>query len=103
METSQVSEKVKNYLIDHVGNMLMPGAPFFDEVSKEWKVSVLCRTERGIFVVGEFCLGEDLNFLVIPAKKQMLKILKKTMRRVPALVYADPSELRRKGVRAVTI
>lgn len=103
MEASKVSEKVKDYLIDEVGNMLMPGTPFFDEASKEWRVSALCRTERGIFVVGEFCLDEDLNFLAIPTKKQMLKILEKTMRRVPALVYADPSELRKKGVRAVTI
>ncbi|NUO79028.1 hypothetical protein HUU05_03050 [candidate division KSB1 bacterium] len=103
MEASRVSEKVKNYLIDNVGNMLMPGAPFFDEASKEWKVSALCRTERGIFVVGEFSLDEDLNFIAIPTKKQMLKILEKTMRRVPALVYADPAELRRKGVRAATI
>ncbi len=34
---------------------------------------------------------------MIPTKQQMLKVLKKTMRRVPVLVYADPAELRKKA------
>ncbi len=103
MEAQKVYEKVKDYLIDEVGNMVLPGTPILDKKSKAWKVPVLCRTERGIFVVGEISLDQNLNFMMIPTKQQMLKVLKKTMRRVPVLVYADPSELRKKGVRHVTI
>jgi hypothetical protein len=103
MEASKAYEKVKDYLIDKVGNMAMPGTPIFDEKAKEWKVPALCKTEQGIFVVGEFRLDQDLDFLMIPTKQQMLKILKKVMRRVPVLVYADPAELRKKGVRYVTV
>jgi hypothetical protein len=98
-----VLEKVKDYLIDEVGNMVLPGTPILDKKAKAWKVPVLCRTEPGIFVVGEISLDQNLNFVMIPTKQQMLKVLKKTMRRVPVLVYADPSELRKKGVRHVTI
>jgi hypothetical protein len=103
MEAQKVYEKVKDYLIDELGNMVLPGMPILNKKAKAWKVPVLCRTERGIFVVGEISLDQNLNFLMIPTKQQMLKVLKKTMRRVPVLVYADPAELRKKGVRHVTI
>lgn len=103
METMKAYEKVKEYLIDEIGNMVQPGSPSFDTKTNEWKVPVLWKTERGIFVVGEFCLDKDLNFVMIPTKQQMLKVLKKTMRRVPVLVYGDPKELRKKGVRHVTV
>jgi hypothetical protein len=103
MEATKVYEKVKNYLVDEIGNMVLPGAPNFDIKAKAWRVSVLCKTDRGIFIVGEISLDQKLNFLALPTRQQMLKVLKKTMQRVPVLVYADPEELRKKGVRHVTV
>ena len=103
MEATKVYEKVKDYLIDEVGNMVQPGTPILDEKLKVWKVPVLCKTERGIFVVGEISLDKNLNFLTIPTKQQMLKTLDKMTRHVPVLVYADPAKLRKKGVRHVAV
>jgi len=103
MEATKAYEKVKDYLIDEVGNMVQPGTPILDAKIKAWKVPVLCKTERGIFVVGEIGLDQNLNFLTIPTKPQMLKTLDKMTRHVPVLVYADPAKLRKKGVRHVTV
>ncbi len=103
VERLAVLEKVKEYLIGEVGNMVQPGTPILDEKLKVWKVPVLCKTERGIFVVGEIDLDQNFNFLTIPTKQQMLKTLDKMTRHVPILVYADPAELRKKGVRHVTV
>jgi len=103
MEAPNAYAKVKDYLIDEVGNMVQPGTPILDAKIKAWKVPVLCKTERGIFTVGEIALDQKLDFLAIPTKQQMLRTLEKMTRRVPVLVYADPEELRKKGVRHVAV
>ncbi|HDP98543.1 MAG TPA: hypothetical protein ENN22_05080 [bacterium] len=103
MEIKNIYDKVKDYLCDEIGNMALPGEPKFDAELKNWHVPVLCKTEKGIFLTGEILLDEDLNFIRIPAKEQMLKILETAMRLVPFLVYAEPEELKKKGLKAVAI
>ena len=103
MEAKKIYQKVKNYLIDEVGNMVQPGTPTLNEKNKAWRVPVLCKTERGIFAVGEIVLDQKLDFLAIPTKQQMLRTLEKMTRHVPVLVYADPVELRKKGVRHIAV
>jgi hypothetical protein len=36
---------------------------------------VLCKTDRGILIVGEFKLDGELNFVSIPTKEEMLAVL----------------------------
>jgi len=48
--------------------------------------------------VKEYLIAEVGNMV-----QQMLRTLEKMMRRVPVLVYADPVELRKKGVRHVAV
>lgn len=103
MESKKAYEKVKDYLIDEVGNMALPGSPTYDSSACVWRVPVLCKTEKGIFAVGEIQLDRDLNFVHIPSKKQMLKTLEIKMRQVPVLVYGDPAEMRKKGLKPVTV
>jgi len=102
MEIKKVYEKVKDYLCDEIGNMAIPGEPVFDEITRRWQVPVLCKTDKGIFVTGQFLLDEDNNFIRIPSREQMLKILATEMQQVPFLVYAKPDELENKGLKAVT-
>jgi len=103
MEIKNVYEKVKYYLIDEIGNMAMPGDPKFDSLLKRWEVPVLCKTEKGVFIAGEIILDEILNFIRIPSKEHMLKTLEIEMRRLPFLVYAEPEELKKTGLKPVVL
>lgn len=102
MEIKRVYEKVKDYLCDEIGNMAIPGEPVFDKNTKRWQVPVLCKTERGIFVTGQFLLDENINFIRIPSREQMLKILAAEMQQMPYLVYAESDELEKKGLKVVS-
>jgi AAA+ superfamily predicted ATPase len=89
-------KKVKDYLCEHVGNMVMPGTPRFNEEREIWEVAVLCKSEKGIFIVGEIWLNKELEFVRIPTKEEMLKILQMEEERMPFLVYATRDELEKK-------
>lgn len=103
MEMKKIYEKVKDYLCDEIGNMAMPGDPIFDANKRRWQVPVLCKTEKGIFITGQILLDENLNFVRIPSREQMLKILEAEMRQIPFLVYAETDELREKGLEPVLL
>lgn len=90
-------------MIDEIGNMAMPGDPKFDPTLKRWQVPVLCKTEKGVFIVGEILLNKKLDFIRIPSKEQMLKTLEAEMRQLPFLVYAEPEEQEKTGLKAVAL
>ena len=99
----EAREKVRRYLYHNVGNMLTPSKPTFDLKTNYWHVPVLCKTDRGIFVVGEFRLDKDLNFVFIPTKEEMLEVLEAQLNRTLTLVANKPDEVRMKGLTPVTI
>lgn len=103
MEIKDVYNKVKNFLIDEIGNMTLPGDPKFDPLFKQWRVPVLCKTEKGVFIIGEISLNKNLDFIRIPSKEQMLKTLEAEMKQLPFLVYAEPEELKKAGLKAVLL
>jgi hypothetical protein len=45
--------RVREYLLDNVGNMTYPGNASFDPATRRWFVPIYCRTERGATVVGD--------------------------------------------------
>jgi hypothetical protein len=83
--------------------MLAPGVPRFDEQCNVWRVPILCRTERGIFSVGELQLDTDLNIVSIPTPGEVDHIAAALAKAVPVLVFAEPEELRSKGFEPVTV
>jgi len=97
------ASKVRVYIFKHVGNNVAPGTPKFRVSDGAWHVPILCQTERGIFVVGEVLLDEELNFLRVPSKRDMDSVLDAYLRTVPLLVYADKEELEAKGFSPVTL
>ena len=101
-QIEKVSDKVRQYLWDNIGNMTEPGMPRFDERTRTWSVPVLCDTERGIFAIGEIRLDEQLNFLCLPSKLELEKAAQLFLKAVPVLVYATPEELREKGLVPIT-
>jgi len=73
----EIYEKVKKYLYGNIGHLTTAGTPRYDVKENAWKVPVLCKTERGIIVIGEFELDKDGNFLNIPTiNKRCLRLLK---------------------------
>ncbi|NCO35088.1 MAG: hypothetical protein GW893_14670 [Armatimonadetes bacterium] len=100
METV-IFQKVKDYLTDYVGELTMPGAPVFDAATRCWRVPVLCKTAKGILPVGEFVADVAGNFVAVPDKEQMLRVLRAQVVRLPFLVFGEKEELERMGVHVV--
>ena len=96
-------EKVRQYLYRNVGNMVTAGRPVFDLKNHYWRVPVLCKADRGIFIVGEFKLDEELNLVSIPTKEEMLAVLNAQLNRTLTLVTEKPDEVRVKGLTPVTL
>ena len=99
----EAREKVRRYLYRNVGNQMAAGRPVFDLESRCWRVPVFCKTDRGVFVVGEFRLDEELNFLFIPPKEEMLTVLKRQLDRTLTLVVETPERVRERGLTPVTV
>ena len=98
-----IYDKVLGYLIEYVGEKATPGDPVFVANARQYRVPVLCKTSQGIFAVGEFVLDEDGEFVSVPSKEQMLRVLENAMKREPFLVYGDREELEAKGIELVTV
>lgn len=96
-----IFQKVREYLIEHIGEMTTPGTPALDASARRWRVPVLCKTPKGILPVGEFVLDQDGNFLAVPDKEQMLRGLEAQTARLPFLVFGNKEELEKKGVKVV--
>src|SRR3989337_1606257 len=88
----EIYEKVKRYLYENIGHMTTAGTPKYDILKDLWRVPVLCKTERGIIVVGEFSLDKKGNFVNIPTEREMLKVAELEMERLPFLYYGTKNE-----------
>ncbi len=102
METV-IFQKVQDYLTDYVGELTAPGTPIFDVATRRWRVPVLCKTAKGILPVGEFVADEAGNFVAVPDKEQMLRVLHAQLERLPFLVFGEKEELEQKGVQVVAV
>jgi len=98
-----IVEKAQDYLTDHVGELTAAGAPILDAATRRWRVPVLCKTAKGILLVGEMLFDEAGNLVAVPDRDQMLRVLNTQMVRLPFLVFGDKDELERKGVQVVTV
>lgn len=99
----EVYEKVRKYLYENVGHLTTPATPKFDLKEQIWRVPVLCKTERGIVIVGEFWLDKEGNFIRIPTKEEMERVVEYEIERLPFLFYGKKSDLERKGIEVVEI
>ncbi|HLW65772.1 MAG TPA: hypothetical protein VKS79_10670 [Gemmataceae bacterium] len=65
-------KRVRDYLLDNVGHMTYPGRPSFVPDSKRWFVPILCRTDRGVKVVGDVELDQQGHIVFAPSREEML-------------------------------
>jgi len=98
-----IFQKVQDYLTDYVGELTAPGTPVLDAATRHWRVPVLCKTAKGILPVGEFLLDEAGNFIAVPDKEQMIRVLEAQLERLPYLVFGEKKALQRKGVQVVSV
>ena len=99
----EIFEKVKKYLYTNVGHLVAPGTPRFDHAQKIWKVPVLCKTERGIIIVGEFHVGEDGSFLNVPTREEMVRVVELEVEKLPFLFYGSKKQMTEERIKPVTI
>jgi hypothetical protein len=95
-KSMDIYEKVKKYLIDNIGHLTTPGTPRFDSKNGKWKVPVLCKTDRGILISGEFQLDSNGCFLYVPTKQEMLKTIELQIHNVPYLFYGKKERIKGK-------
>lgn len=100
---AMIFQKVQDYLTDYVGELTAPGTLVFDAATRLWRVPILCKTDKGILPVGEFLLDESGNFVAIPSKEQMLRVLEAQRARLPFLVFGEKEELEKKGLQVVAV
>ncbi len=99
----EIYEKVRKYLYENIGHMTTAGTPRYDLAENLWKVPVLCKTERGIIIVGEFHLDKNGNFVNIPTKEEMLKTVELEMSKLPFLYYGTKKQLNKQKIKPVVI
>lgn len=99
----EIYEKVRKYLYESIGHLTTPGTPRFDLKNKTWKVPVLCKTEKGILIVGEFQLDKDGNFISIPTKKEMAKVVEIEFNKIPFLFYGKREMIKERDIEIITI
>ena len=99
----EIYEKVRKYLYENMGHLTTPGTPKFDLKSQIWKVPVLCKTEKGILIIGEFHLDKEGNFVNLPTKEEMLKVVELEIENLPFLFYGKKDDLKKKNIKAITI
>ena len=99
----EIYEKVKKYLFENIGHLTTPGTPRFDVKNQIWKVPVLCKTDRGLLIIGEFSLDNKGNFTKIPTKQEMLKTVEMEVSDIPYLFYGNKKELEDKNIKPVTM
>jgi len=99
----EIYDKVKKYLFENIGHLTTAGTPRYDFVEKLWKVPVLCKTERGIIIVGEFLIDTNGTYVNIPTKDEMLKTVELELSRIPFLYYGTKEELGDKKIKPVVI
>jgi len=89
--------------IQGFGHLTTPGTPRSDVKNEIWRVPVLCKTDRGILIIGEFSLDNEGNFIKIPTKQEMLKTVEMEVSELPYLFYGNKKELEDKNIKPVTI
>lgn len=62
----------------------------------------MCKTERGILIVGEFTLDKKGEFVTIPTKREMFKTVEMEISKLSFLVYGDREDLEAKDIKPVT-
>ena len=67
--------RVREYLLDNVGHMTLPGTPTFDSLKNRWMVPVLCKSDRGPIVVGDVELDQKGDIVFAPSRQAMLERL----------------------------
>ena len=68
-----------------------------------WKVPVLCKTDRGIIIVGEFHIDKDDDYIDVPTKEEMMKTVELQINKLPFLYYGTRKELNKQKIKPITI
>jgi hypothetical protein len=97
----EAHEKVRKHLIRHVGHLVTAGRGSFDARRRRWRVPVLAKTDRGFLPVGEFELDEQLEFVGVPTKAELLAVLERQLANTPTLVRESPEEVVSRGLTPV--
>jgi hypothetical protein len=63
--------RVRDFLLDNIGQMTHPGNPSFDTRAQHWFVPIYCRTQDGTIVLGDVELDTDGHIIFAPSKEEL--------------------------------
>ena len=99
----EARERVRKHLYRHVGHLISAGRPLFDRKRRHWRVPALAKTDRGILPIAEFELDEELNFVTIPTKSDMMAVLRRQLAHTLTLVRESPEDAAKRGLTPVSL
>lgn len=74
IDKEKAYEIADKHLIEHVGNLVGPGEPVFDNKINVWVVPIFHRSKVAIFPLAEMILDSEGNVIYIPSIEQLEEI-----------------------------
>lgn len=72
----EVANKVQDYLLTYVGNLVNVGIPFFDNKEKMWIVPIVNVSSKLTFPLDEIKLSENGEIISAPTRERLIELAK---------------------------
>lgn len=70
-------DKVEDYLLTYIGNLVGPGIPFFDNQRNLWIVPILHMSNVATFPLDEMHVDVNGNIVFAPTREKLVEIAEK--------------------------
>ena len=73
----EIVDKVDDYLLTYVGNLVSSGIPFFNSKEKIWVVPIVHATQNSTFPLDEMRLGMGGEIIYAPTRERLIELARK--------------------------
>ena len=73
----EIVDKVDDYLLTYVGNLVSSGIPFFNNKEKVWIVPIIHGPMNSTFPLDEMKLSEEGEIIYAPTRERLVELAKK--------------------------
>lgn len=73
----EVLDKVEDYLLTYIGNLVGPGTPYFDSKRNVWVIPIFHMSNVATFPLDEIHMDIDGNLVHVPTRERLIEIAEK--------------------------